>query len=219
MASSSVAPWDLPAPAQRALVESRQRDFHAQQKAKRDYTESDQAADDRVRAMGAPHPAFAQTRQRAAAQSASSRAGDEQDLANSRPPTRRDRAYGALDEHAPASGGLSKLGGTLATPPWRWSASDGTGALLGVLLWMLGLNYLRDGPVGVKDFLLAKLFNKQPDGTFFGARPAVDNPIVVPDNVGSTFNQLFPASGALPTTPVTTAPLPLVAPVPTRVGP
>ncbi len=44
------------------------------------------------------------------------------------------------------------------------AVSDGTGFALGMVLYALGLNYLRYGPAGVKGWLSAKFFNK-PDTT------------------------------------------------------
>lgn len=54
---------------------------------------------------------------------------------------------------------------TLA-PPKRLTARDGSGFLFGLLVYVLGLNFVRHGPEGVKGWLGAKFLNKpwtQPD--------------------------------------------------------
>lgn len=52
---------------------------------------------------------------------------------------------------APASGPVLTVG-------------DASGFVLGVLAWVLVLQYLRDGPKGVRDWLRAKFLNKDPQG-------------------------------------------------------
>lgn len=49
-------------------------------------------------------------------------------------------------------------------PPRRPSIADGSGFALGMVLYALGLNYLRHGRAGVKGWLRAKFLN-QPDPT------------------------------------------------------
>lgn len=61
------------------------------------------------------------------------------------------------------------------TPPKRLTARDGSGFLFGLLLYVLGLNYLRHGPEGVKGWLAAKFLNKPwtpPDDTAAGSSKA-----------------------------------------------
>lgn len=59
-----------------------------------------------------------------------------------------------FDSAARDAGRLSLL------PPRRLTARDGSGFLFGLLLYVLGLNYVRHGPDGVKGWLSAKFLNK-----------------------------------------------------------
>lgn len=63
-------------------------------------------------------------------------------------------------------GGRGALGWAAPTlrPPRRPSIADGSGFALGLLLYALGMNYLRHGRAGVKGWLRAKFLN-QPDPT------------------------------------------------------
>lgn len=55
-------------------------------------------------------------------------------------------------------------GGGLSLPtapaPVQAAASTGSGFLLGVFAWAIGLAYLRGGTAGVKQFMAAKFLNK-----------------------------------------------------------
>lgn len=65
---------------------------------------------------------------------------------------------------AGASGGGG--GGGFSAPKW---VDHGAGAILGVVVWAwVVLPFLKDGPDGVKRMLLAKFFNKGPDGKALG---------------------------------------------------
>jgi hypothetical protein len=45
--------------------------------------------------------------------------------------------------------------------------NDGAGWVLGLLLWgWIGLPFVKGGPAQVKKVLMAKFFNKAPDGSF-----------------------------------------------------
>ncbi len=69
-------------------------------------------------------------------------------------------------------GRRSRSGRPTLTPPRRLSIDDGTGFALGMLLYVLGLNYLRHGPAGVKGWLSAKFLNR--------TDPALTAPITPP---------------------------------------
>jgi hypothetical protein len=63
---------------------------------------------------------------------------------------------GAAGRHVPKR----RVGSPTLRPPSRLSASDGTGFALGILLYVLGMNYLRNGMPGVTGWFNAKFFNK-----------------------------------------------------------
>lgn len=61
---------------------------------------------------------------------------------------------------APASPPPASPGGGLSLPATPAAVGTGSGFLLGVFAWALGLAYLQGGPAGVKKFLAAKFLNK-----------------------------------------------------------
>lgn len=60
----------------------------------------------------------------------------------------------------PSSPPPASPGGGLAAPAMPAAASTGSGFLLGVFAWAVGLAYLNGGSDGVKKFLAAKFLNK-----------------------------------------------------------
>lgn len=64
----------------------------------------------------------------------------------------------ASDGPAPTSSGAGPSMPSL--PPMPAAAGTGSGFLLGVFAWALGLAYLQGGSAGVKKFIDAKFFNK-----------------------------------------------------------
>lgn len=63
----------------------------------------------------------------------------------------------AAPKPAPAAPPPASLGGGPSLPA---PAQTGSGFLLGVFAWALGLAYLQGGAPGVKKFMAAKFFNK-----------------------------------------------------------
>jgi hypothetical protein len=62
---------------------------------------------------------------------------------------------------APTSSGAGPSLPTVAVPaPVGAAASTGSGFLLGVFAWAIGLAYLQHGSAGVKQFFRAKFFNE-----------------------------------------------------------
>jgi len=66
----------------------------------------------------------------------------------------------AEPEPAPESPPPASPGGGLSLPGTPAAASTGSGFLLGVFAWAVGLAYLQGGSAGVKKFLAAKFLNK-----------------------------------------------------------
>lgn len=66
------------------------------------------------------------------------------------------------EETAPASDGPSPTssGGGPSMPSIPAPVQSGSGFLLGVFAWAVGLAYLQGGSAGVKKFMAAKFFNK-----------------------------------------------------------
>jgi hypothetical protein len=64
----------------------------------------------------------------------------------------------ASDGPAPTSSGAGPSMPSLPAMPA--AASTGSGFLLGVFAWAVGLAYLQGGSAGVKKFMAAKFFNK-----------------------------------------------------------
>jgi hypothetical protein len=67
-------------------------------------------------------------------------------------------------ESTPASPPPASPGGGLPSLPVPAAAATGSGFLLGVFVWALGLAYLREGGDGVRKFMAAKFFNKTEGG-------------------------------------------------------
>lgn len=62
------------------------------------------------------------------------------------------------------AGGAPTGRGSVRVPS---AVNDGAGWVLGLLLWgWVGLPFLKGGPAQVKKTLMAKFFNKAPDGSF-----------------------------------------------------
>jgi len=78
--------------------------------------------------------------------------------ASRRAPRGRAGARGGWESRFDA--GAREVGRLRLTPPRRLTARDGAGFLGGLLLYVLGLNYLRHGPEGVKGWLGAKFLNR-----------------------------------------------------------
>lgn len=97
-------------------------------------------------------------------------AGDTDEPAGEKP-TRRAAGgdpSSSPERRVPSAGQVFGGGG----PEW----SDGGGFLLGLLLTVLGLNYIRQGPAGVKAWFMAKLFNKTSPDPNDGGRTARSAP-------------------------------------------
>lgn len=73
------------------------------------------------------------------------------------------RGYKPAEEES-ASPSPASPGGGLPSVPMPAVASTGSGFLLGVFAWALGLAYLRGGSPEVKKFLAAKFLNKTTGG-------------------------------------------------------
>lgn len=74
------------------------------------------------------------------------------------PPTAEDQGGPKPSAPAEPTRRVPPVGQMLGGGGSQWS--DGGGFMLGLLLYVLGLNYLRHGPAGVKAWFMAKLFNK-----------------------------------------------------------
>jgi cell division septation protein DedD len=77
-----------------------------------------------------------------------------------RPPEQPSTTGPAADGAQPASPPPSPRGGGLSVPAMPKAASTGSGFMLGVFAWAVGLAYLNGGSDGVRKFIKAKFFNQ-----------------------------------------------------------
>lgn len=79
-------------------------------------------------------------------------------------PPDRAEGRGRIRRAAGTTARPERLASTPFRPGGRLTVNDASGFLLGVFVWVLVLQFLRDGPQGVRDWLRAKFLNRDPSG-------------------------------------------------------